>query len=75
VPKARQSKLAKEHNITAAEELEIKEAFDLFAQKIKNEKGKGTEKIIPIGDVRRAMMYFFLFNKHPQPVHLQAISF
>ena len=28
---ARQSKLAKEHNISAAEELEIKEAFSLFA--------------------------------------------
>jgi hypothetical protein len=53
-PKARQSKLAKEHNITNEEENEIKEAFALFAEEKKGEK----EGVIPIGDVRRAMMYF-----------------
>ena len=52
-PKKRQSKLAKEHNITADEEGQIKEAFDLFAEKPPGEK----ESMIPINDVRRAMMY------------------
>lgn len=52
-PKARQSKLAKEHNITGAEENEIKEAFALFSIEKQGEK----EGVIPIGDVRRAMMY------------------
>lgn len=47
------SKLAKEHNITSAEETEIKEAFALFAQKLEGEK----ESVMPIGDVRRALMY------------------
>lgn len=51
-PKARQSKLAKEHNISAQEETEIKEAFGLFSQPMKGEK----EGIIPVGDVRKAMM-------------------
>ncbi|PBP17772.1 calmodulin, partial [Diplocarpon rosae] len=51
VAKQRPSKLAKEHNITAAEELEIKEAFEIFQESRKGEK----EKVIPIGDVRRAM--------------------
>jgi len=51
-PKQRQSKLAKEHNITNAEETEIKEAFELFAEKKQGEKAK----VLPIGDVRRAMI-------------------
>ncbi|KAG9235876.1 beta-lactamase-like protein [Amylocarpus encephaloides] len=51
-PKVRQSKLAKENNITAAEENEIREAFALFAEKRKGVK----EGVIPIGDVRRAMI-------------------
>lgn len=54
-PKARQSKLAKEHNITGAEENEIKEAFALFSVEKTGEK----EGVIPIGEVRRAMMYEF----------------
>lgn len=48
----RQSKLAKEHGITAQEEAEIREAFGLFSEPMDGEK----EGIIPIGDVRRAMM-------------------
>ncbi|KAK3403576.1 hypothetical protein B0T20DRAFT_503849 [Sordaria brevicollis] len=48
----RQSKLAKENNITAAEEAEIKEAFSLFAEPMDGER----EGVIPIGDVRRAMI-------------------
>ena len=51
-PKTRQSKLAKEHNITGAEENEIKEAFALFS--VPHEDVKGG--VIPIGDVRSAMM-------------------
>jgi Ca2+-binding EF-hand superfamily protein len=50
---ARPSKLAKEHNLTAQEEAEIREAFSLFSEPMEGEK----EGVIPIGDVRRAMMY------------------
>ncbi|KAL2266379.1 hypothetical protein VTJ83DRAFT_5731 [Remersonia thermophila] len=49
---ARQSKLAKEHNITAEEEAEIREAFSLFAEPMEGEK----DGVIPIGDVRRALI-------------------
>ncbi|KAH8891348.1 calmodulin [Thozetella sp. PMI_491] len=51
-PKARQSRLAKENNITGEEEGEIKEAFSLFSEPMDGEK----EGVIPIGDVRRAMI-------------------
>ncbi|KAM7204320.1 hypothetical protein V8F33_001622 [Rhypophila sp. PSN 637] len=51
-PKTRQSKLAKEHGITAQEEAEIREAFGLFSEPMDGEK----EGVIPIGDVRRAMI-------------------
>ncbi|ETS76701.1 hypothetical protein PFICI_12088 [Pestalotiopsis fici W106-1] len=51
-PKERQSKLAKEHNITAREEAEIREAFALFSEPMDGEK----EGVIPIDDVRRAMV-------------------
>ena len=53
--KARQSKIAKENNISADEEGEIKEAYHLFSiphQKFEDEK----EGVIPIADVRRALM-------------------
>ncbi|KAI0024346.1 hypothetical protein F4780DRAFT_595372 [Xylariomycetidae sp. FL0641] len=51
-PKERQSKLAKEHGISAREEREIQEAFALFA-----EPGKGKDPgVIPSRDVRRAMV-------------------
>ncbi|AEO62635.1 uncharacterized protein THITE_120565 [Thermothielavioides terrestris NRRL 8126] len=49
---ARPSKLAKEHNLTAEEEAEIREAFSLFAEPMEGEK----EGVIPIGDVRRALI-------------------
>ncbi|KAJ8122556.1 hypothetical protein ONZ43_g1285 [Nemania bipapillata] len=55
LPKERQSKLAKEHNISAREEREIKEAFALFAEPMDGQK----EGVIPAKDVRRAMMYVF----------------
>ncbi|KAI0201287.1 hypothetical protein F4808DRAFT_460143 [Astrocystis sublimbata] len=51
-PKERQSKLAKEHNISAREESEIKEAFALFSEPMEGEK----EGVIPTKDVRRAMV-------------------
>lgn len=47
-----QSKLAKEHNISADEEAEIKEAFGLFAEPMEGEK----EGVMPIEDVRRALI-------------------
>lgn len=49
----RPSKLAKEHDITAQEEAEIREAFALFSEPMEGEK----EGVIPTSDVRRAMMY------------------
>ncbi|KAL8392800.1 hypothetical protein RB595_002835 [Gaeumannomyces hyphopodioides] len=48
----RQSKLAKEHDISADEEAEIKEAFGLFAEPMEGEK----EGVMPIEDVRRALI-------------------
>jgi hypothetical protein len=63
-PKQRQSKLAKENKLTNEEETEIKEAFELFAQKKTDKKGE-KEKVLPIGDVRRAMMYSSSFCTPP----------
>ncbi|KFY32205.1 hypothetical protein V493_00420 [Pseudogymnoascus sp. VKM F-4281 (FW-2241)] len=51
-PKSRQSKLAKEHNISGHEENEIKEAFSLFSIPHKGEK----EGVIPTQDVKKAMI-------------------
>lgn len=66
MPKARQSKLAKENNITAQEENEIKEAFALFSVPRDGEK----EGVIPTQDVRKAMMYgLVLVTTFPQPFH------
>ncbi|KAK7427946.1 Cytoplasmic glyoxalase II [Neonectria magnoliae] len=48
VPKARQSKLAKEHNVTPQEEGEIREAFSLFAEPMDGEK----RGVLPIDDVK-----------------------
>jgi hypothetical protein len=52
VPKGRQSKLAKENNITAQEENEIKEAFAIFSVSKDGEK----EGVLPVRDVRKTMM-------------------
>lgn len=57
---ARPSKLAKEHGITAQEETDIREAFSLFSEPMAGEK----EGVIPIPDVRRALMYLL-----PPPAH------
>jgi hydroxyacylglutathione hydrolase len=46
------SKLAKEHNISAQEEGEIKEAFSLFAEPMDGEKNG----VIPIDDFKSALM-------------------
>jgi hydroxyacylglutathione hydrolase len=51
-PKPRQSKLAKEHNVSAQEEGEIKEAFGLFAEPMDGEKNG----VLPIHDVKSALM-------------------
>ncbi|KAI1663030.1 calmodulin [Daldinia decipiens] len=61
-PKEKQSKLAKEHNISAREEREIKEAFALFAEPAEGEK----EGVIPIKDVRRAMIALGLPPSKPE---------
>ncbi|KAI0866216.1 EF-hand [Xylaria cubensis] len=61
-PKERQSKLAKEHNISAREEREIKEAFALFAEPMDGEK----EGVIPTKDVRRAMVALGLPPTKPE---------
>ncbi|KAI2623314.1 calmodulin [Hypoxylon sp. NC1633] len=61
-PKERQSKLAKEHGISAREEREIKEAFALFAEPADGEK----EGVIPAKDVRRAMVALGLPPTKPE---------
>ncbi|KAL3957775.1 hypothetical protein ACCO45_008353 [Purpureocillium lilacinum] len=48
----RQSKLAKEHNVSAQEEGEIKEAWGLFAEPMDGEKNG----VLPIDDVKSALM-------------------
>lgn len=60
---ARPSKLAREHKLSAQEESEIREAFSLFAEPMRGEK----EGVIPIGDVRRALMYGPRFTPQPPP--------
>ncbi|PTB62867.1 EF-hand [Trichoderma citrinoviride] len=50
--KPRQSKLAKEHNVSAQEEAEIKEAFSLFAEPMDGEKNG----VLPIGDLKSALI-------------------
>ncbi|KAK2804293.1 hypothetical protein FQN51_002384 [Onygenales sp. PD_10] len=54
--KARQSKLAKENDITAAEEAEIKEAFHLFSTTGNEEYASEKEGVIKTEDVRRALI-------------------
>jgi hypothetical protein len=54
--KARPSKLAKENNITAEQEAEIKEAYHLFAVE-REEYEDEKEGVIPRGDIRRCMVY------------------
>ncbi|KFH47434.1 Caltractin-like protein [Hapsidospora chrysogenum ATCC 11550] len=49
---APRSKLAKEHNVTAQEEGEIKEAFSLFAEPMDGEKNG----VLPIDDVKSALI-------------------
>lgn len=52
-PKApRQSKLAKEHNVSAQEENEIREAYSLFAEPADGEKNG----VLPIDDVKSALI-------------------
>ncbi|KAJ3473291.1 hypothetical protein NLG97_g10394 [Lecanicillium saksenae] len=61
-PKApRQSKLAKEHNVSAQEENEIKEAYSLFAEPMDGEKNG----VLPIDDVKSALMFVPPHNNLP----------
>ncbi|KAI9816863.1 MAG: hypothetical protein M1827_001508 [Pycnora praestabilis] len=53
--KSRQSKLAKENNISAEEEAEIKEAYQLFSVQHEDFEGE-KEGVIAIQDVRRALI-------------------
>ncbi|OHE95932.1 calmodulin [Colletotrichum orchidophilum] len=53
VPRPRASKLAKEHNISAHEEREIREAFSLFSEPMK---GYSKEGVIPTSDVRSCLV-------------------
>ncbi|KAK2028542.1 calmodulin [Colletotrichum zoysiae] len=53
VPRPRASKLAKEHNISALEEREIREAFSLFAEPMR---GHPKEGVIPTADVRSCLV-------------------
>src|ERR1700761_3509954 len=50
----RRSKLAKENDITADDEEEIKEAFDLFS--VHNSDSDSKEKVIATSDVRRCLI-------------------
>ncbi|KAK6219732.1 calmodulin [Colletotrichum tabaci] len=52
-PRPRASKLAKEHNMSAHEEREIREAFSLFAEPMK---GYPKEGVIPTADVRSCLV-------------------
>ncbi|KAF2773129.1 EF-hand, partial [Teratosphaeria nubilosa] len=54
-PKARRSKLAKKHSISADEEAEIQEAFNLFVKSPSNPNSP-LETSISIADVRRALI-------------------
>lgn len=54
--KPRQSKLAKQNDITAEEEAEIKEAFHLFCIE-DDDYGDEKEGVIPTQSVRKALMY------------------
>jgi hypothetical protein len=58
--KTSQSKLAKENDISAKEEAEIKETFHLFS--VENEDyASEKEGVIKTQDVRRALVYIYLF--------------
>jgi Ca2+-binding EF-hand superfamily protein len=54
--RTRQSKLAKENDITGDQENEIKEVFQLFANAHEDFPGE-KEGVIPREDVRKAMVY------------------
>ncbi|KAI9796085.1 MAG: hypothetical protein M1833_006507 [Piccolia ochrophora] len=54
--KARPSKLARENDISAEEEAEIKEAFHLFSQEGEEDFASEKEGVLPTEDVRRALI-------------------
>ena len=61
------SKLAFGNDLSAAEETEISEAFELFAQPFPNDDNDGSlddeyadRGVVPIKEVRRALMYYYV---------------
>ncbi|PON30197.1 hydroxyacylglutathione hydrolase [Trichoderma gamsii] len=64
-PKPRQSRLAKEHNVSAQEEGEIKEAFGLFAEPMDGEKNG----VLPINDVKSALIALGIPPSTPAELH------
>ena len=65
-PKPRQSKLAKEHNITSAQESEIQEAFQLFLAPSSTPK----EPLISTSSLRRALAALSLPTSGPELAEL-----
>lgn len=66
--RARPSKLAKENNISAEEETEIKEVFHLFAEKNEDFPAE-KDGVIPREDVRKALVY--VLGHHPAQFHIE----
>lgn len=66
--RARPSKLAKENDITAEEENEIREVFQLFADAHEDFTGE-KEGVIPREDVRKALVYVAPLLERPIPLN------
>ncbi|PYH97963.1 EF-hand superfamily Ca2+-modulated protein [Aspergillus ellipticus CBS 707.79] len=66
--RARQSKLAKENDITGEEENEIKEVFHLFSETV-DEFANEKEGVIPRVDVRKALVALGLEPTTPTELH------
>ncbi|KAF2202775.1 EF-hand superfamily Ca2+-modulated protein [Delitschia confertaspora ATCC 74209] len=69
VPPKRPSKLAKENNLTAAQEREIREAFSLFAVQHPHHEDS-QEGVLRVSDVRRCLK---ALNLAPSPSELPSI--
>ncbi|GKZ39785.1 hypothetical protein AbraIFM66950_001200 [Aspergillus brasiliensis] len=66
--RARQSKLAKENDISASEENEIKEVFQLFSETVE-EFADQKQGVIPRGDVRKALVALGLDPTDSEELH------
>ncbi|KAI9678615.1 MAG: centrin, EF-hand protein [Caeruleum heppii] len=67
--KARLSRLAKENNLTAEEESEIKEAFQLFAEPQLDDFPDEKNGVLPVADVRRALIALGLSPTSKDEMH------